>query len=127
MAMTLGTRIFTWLRGALVGTDADGNRYYRDKRRRTLVKGGGFDSRERRWVIYAGKPEASKVPAEWHGWLHHTVDEVPAADVQSRRRPWQKDHIPNLTGTAGAYHPPGSVQGGGRRPKATGDYEAWVP
>jgi NADH:ubiquinone oxidoreductase subunit len=125
--MTLGIRIFTWLNGALVGTDADGNRYYRDKRGRALVKGGGIESRERRWVIYAGVPEASKVPAEWHGWLHHTTSEMPAADDRSRRRPWQKDHVQNLTGTPGAYHPPGSVLAGGKRPKATGDYEPWVP
>jgi hypothetical protein len=28
--MTLGTRLLTWLRGELVGTDSDGNRYYRE-------------------------------------------------------------------------------------------------
>ena len=27
--MTLGTRLLTWLRGELVGTDSFGNRYYR--------------------------------------------------------------------------------------------------
>lgn len=124
--MSLGTRLFTWLNGELVGSDAFGNRYYRDKRRRNLVKGGGFFSRERRWVIYKGAADASKVPAEWHGWLHHTVDTVPPADAAAHRRPWQKEHRPNLTGTAQAYRPPGATPGLGR-PKATGDYEAWVP
>jgi NADH:ubiquinone oxidoreductase subunit len=43
------------------------------------------------------------------------------------KRPWQKDHLPNLTGTAAAYRPPGHILQGGQRDKATGDYEPWVP
>ncbi len=117
--MTIGTRLFTWLHGELVGSDATGNRYYRDKR----TKG---HKRERRWVLYAGAAEASKVPAEWHGWLHRTVVEPPTGQVQSRR-PWQKPHQPNLTGTDLAYRPPGHVLQGGRRAAASGDYEPWVP
>jgi NADH dehydrogenase (ubiquinone) 1 alpha subcomplex subunit 12 len=29
-----------------------------------------------RWVEYAekGRYNASQVPAEWHGWLHHITD-----------------------------------------------------
>ena len=122
---TLGTLLFTWLRGEQVGSDVAGNKYYRLKGARALVKGGGMDSRERRWVIYNGLSEASKVPSEWHGWLHHMTNELPPADLQTR--PWQKEHLPNLTGTTLAYRPPGSVLRGGHRAKATGDYEPWVP
>jgi NADH:ubiquinone oxidoreductase subunit len=117
--MTLGTWLFTRLRGELVGTDAAGNRYYR-ARRRTPAK------RERRWVMYRGAPEASQVPTEWHGWLHHATDEAPAAGGASGY-PWQKAHQPNQTGTPGAYRPPGHVLKGGRRDRATGDYEPWRP
>ena len=49
MGITLGTKLFTWLRGELVGTDQFGNRYYRDKRRPPLKRGGGRESREKRW------------------------------------------------------------------------------
>jgi len=35
--------------------------------------------------------------------------------------------VPNLTGTAQAYRPPGALEAGGNRPAATGDYEAWSP
>jgi NADH:ubiquinone oxidoreductase subunit len=42
-------------------------------------------------------------------------------------KPWEKEHLPNLTGTAAAYRPPGSLLGGGQRAPATGDYEAWQP
>ena len=75
--MTLGTRLLTWFRGEAVGTDSFGNRYYRERGSRKLRRGGGRFSREKRWVIYQGEPEGSKVPPEWHAWLHHTVDEVP--------------------------------------------------
>lgn len=116
--MTIGTLIFTWLKGEPVGTDPFGNRYYRERRRPA-------GRREKRWVLYAGDPEASKVPAEWHAWLHYTVDEVPPAGRP--RAPWQKSHVPNLTGTTHAYRPPGHALEGGRRAKATGDYEPWTP
>jgi NADH:ubiquinone oxidoreductase subunit len=118
--------LFTWWRGELVGTDQFGNRYFREKRRRVLVKGGGMPSRERRWVLYNGIAEASRVPAQWHGWLHHTAGAPPKAGEGSHY-PWQKEHLPNLSGTPLAYRPPGSVLRGGHRAKTTGDYEPWRP
>jgi NADH:ubiquinone oxidoreductase subunit len=123
---TLGTRLMTWLTGEPVGTDAFGNRYYREKGGRARPRGGGRASREKRWVLYAGEPDGSKVPAEWHGWLHHTVDDPPRPDGRYRH-PWEKEHQPNLTGTPYAYHPPGSILRGGRRAPTTGDYEPWTP
>ncbi|MGB0719676.1 MAG: NADH:ubiquinone oxidoreductase subunit NDUFA12 [Bdellovibrionales bacterium] len=104
--------------GEKAGTDPYGNTYYRAKPRK------GY-KRERRWVIYNGAPEASKVPPEWHGWLHHQSDDVPSDD--GFRRSWQKPHQANLTGTNLAYRPPGHVLQGGQRDKATGDYTAWIP
>lgn len=122
--MTIGTRLYTWLRGEAVGKDRFGNRYYREK-------GGGHvhgDSlrRERRWVVYNGEVEASRVPPEWHAWLHHTSDEVPPEEGPPKYH-WEKEHQPNLTGTDQAYRPPGHTLKGGRRAKATGDYEPWTP
>lgn len=116
--MSFGTRVFTWLHGELVGTDEFGNRYYLDKR----TKG---QPRERRWVLYKGAPEASKVPPEWHAWLHSHVGQPPVQGSQPK--PWQKPHLPNLTGTSQAYLPPGHTSMGGHRAKATGDYEPWTP
>jgi NADH:ubiquinone oxidoreductase subunit len=124
--LTIGTRIMTWFRGELVGTDDQGNRYFRDKRHRITEKGGGRFSRERRWVIYKGEAEASRVPPEWHAWLHHTIDEVPV-DAGRPKYPWQKPHQPNMTGTPLAYRPPGSLLRGGRRERSTADYEPWRP
>lgn len=122
---TLGTRLLTLLRGELVGSDAYGNRYYRLKGGGQLQRGGGRFSRERRWVIYKGVPEGSKVPAEWHAWLHHTTDARP--DDGRPRYAWEKPHQPNMTGTSKAYRPAGSILRGGHRARATGDYEPWSP
>ena len=116
--MSFGTRVFTWLHGEQVGTDEFGNRYYLDKR----TKG---KKRERRWVLYKGIPEASKVPPEWHAWLHATTVQAPV--TRAPQRAWQKPHEPNLTGTDHAYRPPGHVLKGGARAPASGDYEPWVP
>lgn len=120
-ALSPAYTIWTTLTGGTrVGTDQAGNKYYRAKPR------SGY-KRDRRWVVYQGAPEATKVPPEWHGWLHHQTDIVPADGGQSFRQPWQKPHKPNQTGSAGAYLPPGHVLRGAKRDAATGDYEAWVP
>ena len=124
MSATLGTWLLTWLRGERVGADEYGNRYYRLKNYKPQRLGGGRFSRERRWVMYKGEAEGSKVPPEWNAWLHHTHDEVPKPRT---RYPWEKPHQPNMTGTPLSYHPRGSVLRGGHRPPATGDYQPWTP
>ena len=108
----------TWFKGKLVGQDLFGNLYYREKGETTL--------KERRWVVYKGLPEASKVPPEWHGWLHHTM-EVPLPIDVLKRWPWEKNPLPNLSGTPYAYRPPGHFFSGDKRNAATGDYVAWHP
>jgi len=112
-------RVLTWRRGQLVGADSLGNRYYRSAQ-------AGKWGREPRWVIYAGEDEASMVPAEWHGWLHHRMAEPPT-ERPPVHFPWQKAHLPNATGTEAAYRPPGHTLEGSRRPRATGDYQPWTP
>ncbi len=124
--MTIGTRLFTWWKGELVDSDQLGNRYYRERGGGPRVRGGGRASRERRWVIYDGEAEASRVPPEWHAWLHHSVD-APPRPGQWPHYPWQKEHLPNLSGTPLAYRPPGSLLRGGHRAPASGDYEPWTP
>jgi NADH:ubiquinone oxidoreductase subunit len=119
---TVGTQLWTWLYGELVGEDEFGNRYYRTRRGkvdRTLHM-------ERRWVSYNGYAEPSTVPPSWHGWLHHTVDAPPTAE-DYKPRAWQKPHRANMTGTPGALRPTGSTLALGRRPRATGDYKPWTP
>ena len=116
---TVGTLLDSALRGERVGTDAQGNAYYRAKKRSP-------DGRERRWVIYAGANDASRVPPEWHGWLHGSFDGVPESNLPPPRV-WEADYTPNATGTARAYRPAGALERGGPRAPATGDYEPWAP
>ena len=116
---TVGTLIDSRLRGQQVGTDAEGNRYFRAKKKSP-------EGRERRWVIYAGSNDASRVPPEWHGWLHGSFDGVPESHLPPPRI-WEADYTPNATGTAHAYRPAGALERGGVRAAATGDYEAWTP
>lgn len=117
---TWGTRVTLWNQGSFVGEDSLGNRYYVQKR------GVGPLGVPRRWVTYRDLAEASKVPPEWHGWLHYTVD-TPPTDESYTPKPWQKPHRMNMTGTRDAYRPSGSILAKGTRPKATGDYKAWKP
>jgi len=116
---TIGTSLFSAINGEQVGTDAQGNKYYRAKKKQS----GG---RERRWVIYNGANDASRVPAEWHGWLHGSYDALPESHLAPPKI-WEVDYTPNATGTAAAYRPQGALERGGRRARATGDYEAWTP
>lgn len=116
---TLGTLFDVGRRGVLVGDDEQGNRYYEERR-------PSLDGRKRRYVIYNGYAEASRVSPDWHGWLHHTLDEPPTVRPL-KRQPWEKSHEPNLTGTPRAYRPKGSLARGGVRQASTADYQAWSP
>ena len=118
---TFGTSFTLWRKKArLVGKDEQGNRYFEEKQ-------PSFpDGRHRRWVVYHGVAEASRVPADWHGWLHHTFDEPPT-EAPLTRRAWEKDHLPNMTGTPLAYHPQGSLSRAGGPADVNDDYEAWRP
>lgn len=112
---TIGTALYSARKGRFVAEDEAGNRYYESK------KGPG-----RRWVIYTGGNDASNVPAEWHGWLHHTVEDVPDQSLPPARE-WETPYTPNLTGTGAAYRPAGALEKGRKRASASGDYEAWSP
>lgn len=109
---TLNTRFHTWRRGVKVGEDEQGNVYYQSR------------DGKRRWVIYDGEMQASRVPSEWHGWLHHTWDQPPT-EAPLRHKPWEKPHVENPTGTALAHAPAGSIRRAA--PVERRDYEAWQP
>jgi NADH:ubiquinone oxidoreductase subunit len=120
-------QIFTWWDGATigasrhirrngrqVGTDELGNIYFAAKK----------DSR--RWVIYNGPNDPSRVPPEWYAWLLHQIEGTPDESLPPKPR-FFKEPTGNLTGTPEAYLPSGALQRGGQRAAASGDYEAWTP
>ena len=89
---TLGTRIYTFLKGKFVGKDEFGNKYYENK------------NKNKRWVIYNGEIDASKISNEWYLWIHFTKNKI-ELNKNSKKYSWQKSHSPNKTGTSEAYHP----------------------
>lgn len=124
VSSTWSVCIHLGLAGKYVGTDMLGNRYFTGKPRRGTKQ-------ERRFVLYANMAggrgyDASQVPPEWHGWLHHQTNELPQAH-NPLRHSWQLPPQQNMTGTAQAYFPPSHAMTDGQRDKATGDYQAWTP
>ena len=109
---TTGTALFSWRHGDKVGSDPLGNVYYEGK--------------GRRWVMYAGSNDVSRVPPEWYAWLTRQIDAVPE-EALPPAPPFLKAATPNLTGTAAAYRPSGALERGGHRQAASGDYQAWTP
>ena len=107
---TLGTFIYTLFTGKFVGKDQFGNKYY-------------FNSKGKRWVIYNNNVEASKIPPEWHSWIHFIGKNTPSDS--GKKYPWQKKHEENLTGTIKAYRPEGSLVSNPKKNEKK--YESWKP
>ena len=105
---TLGTFIYTFFVGKFVGCDEFGNKYY-------------SNSKGKRWVIYKNNVEASKIPAEWHLWIHFLTKNIPSDNPNKFL--WQKKHEENLTGTKKAYKPAGSLASDLK--KNMKKYETW--
>ena len=101
---TWGTKFFTWRFGNEVGKDDAGNVYYQSKK-----------NPRRRWVIYNGNNDGSRVPPAWQLWLKGTIDDLPDEALPPVRK-WQKEPIPNLTGTMAAFRPDGALGSGVGRP-----------
>ncbi len=115
---TVGAARYAGGGGRKIGEDGRGNVYFEGKT--------GVTGHPRRWVIYKGANDSSRVPPEWHGWLHNTIDLPPDESLPPPRR-WELEAKANLTGSSAAYRPAGALEAGGKRAAAVGDYEAWHP
>ena len=107
---TIGTFIYTLFSGKFAGSDQFGNKYY-------------FNSKGKRWVIYKDNIEASKIPPEWHAWIHFTGINKP--NDKTKKFSWQKQHEGNLTGTNRAHKPEGSLASDLKTNMKK--YEIWKP
>ena len=105
---TIGTFILTLFTGKFVGKDEFGNKYY-------------SNAKGKRWVIYQSKVESSKIPSEWHLWIHFLTNNRPSDNP--KKFEWQKKHEENLTGTKKAYKPDGSLTSDSK--KDMKKYETW--
>jgi len=88
---TLGTKIQTIFFGKFKGKDSLGNKYYESKS-------------GKRWVIYHDEVDATKIPNEWYSWMHFINNRIEKTNNLTKYN-WQKDHLPNQTGTSSSYHP----------------------
>ena len=105
---TLGTFIYTLFTGKFVGEDEFNNKYY-------------SNSSGKRWVIYKNKVESSKIPPEWHLWIHFLTKDKPSKNLNKFK--WQKKHNENLTGTSEAYKPDGMLSSESKNDMKK--YESW--
>jgi len=111
--------LMMWLRSFLkknvcVGKDQYENFYFQNSK--TL----------KRWVLLKSGQEASTIPALWHAWIHHILQNPPAEKELSSYHPRLifKEHKPNLTGTPKAWNPESSPY---QENKKKLNYEAWSP
>ena len=88
---TLGTGIYTFFYGKYKGKDYFENKYYQNKN-------------GKRWVIYNGEIDATKIPNEWYSWIHHLNNKIEHTH-ELKKFEWQKKNTPNQTGTSNAFHP----------------------
>ena len=107
-SQTLGTFIYTLFTGKFKGKDQFGNKYY-------------SNSKGKRWVIYKNEVESSKIPPEWHSWIHFRKMKEPSDEKKNFS--WQKQHEENLTGTTRAHKPEGSLANDSK--KNMKKYEIW--
>ena len=117
--MSFGTTLYTWFYGKLVGSDEIGNKYYTNSNNHA-------DLNAKRWVIFNGEIEASKIPPHWHAWLHKSIDKPPIN--YKHKYLWQKNHKENMTGTIHAHYPPSNPLSKNYNPdRIKADYESWSP
>ena len=116
--MNLGTFLYTMIYGNLVGVDELGNKYY--------CNSNNFDDfNSKRWVIFKGEIEASKIPPHWHAWLHKSIDVAPLN--YRHKYNWQKEHKSNMTGTKEAYYPSSHPLSKSEKNIEKKEYETWKP
>jgi len=89
-----------------IGSDEFGNQYYLSK------------NKSKRYIVYNGIAEPTKIPSDWHIWIHYKTDKIPSS-YQSKKYFWQKNRIPNLTGTINSYFPQRYIR--------NTPYQSWEP
>ena len=112
---TVGTKLYTFLKGKKVGEDYLGNSYFESK------------NLESRWCIYRDQSEASRISPEWNSWLRYISNTVPTSDNITYE--WQKRFDGNTTGLDSAYKPSTKRVGSLKEDLENyhSDYKAWEP
>jgi NADH:ubiquinone oxidoreductase subunit len=96
--------------GTFKGCDDLGNKYYFLKK-----------NTKKRWVIFKGIEDPTKIPPQWYNWIHN-IEDNPISD--DTFYDWQtKNHKPNMTGTVARFSPIKTNQ----HAKHKSGYSPWRP
>lgn len=107
MLNRLGLLLYTKLFGQYIDTDAFGNSYYQTIKTQKI----------KRWVIYNGICDPSKIPADWRAWLSFMQNLPPKKN--------QNNWTPNTTGTNFAQNQITSIENTPQT--ALNYYDSWSP
>lgn len=122
-------RIFTWWNGQTIGTWLDTKRYGhfvgQDLQGNSYYKSNDDVKTQRRWVIYNGVIEASRIPPEWHLWIHRITD-IPPSEMNILEKSFEKPHQENLTASPLGYAPVNSLIHKNIK-KSVPNYTPWSP
>ena len=112
---TVGTKLYTLLKGKKVGEDYLGNFYFESK------------DQKNRWCIYSEQSEASRISPEWNSWLRFISDKTPTNNNATYE--WQKRFDGNATGLDSAYKPSIMRVASPKEDLKNyhSDYKAWKP
>ncbi|MAP24654.1 MAG: hypothetical protein CMM87_03875 [Rickettsiales bacterium] len=90
-----------------VGSDSVGNTYYQSTTQKNDLA---------RWVVYNKGNDPTTLPPVWAAWLQSKTLPVPQ---KKQCKDWQKQRLPNLSGTDKAHKPEQSND--------SYSYQAWTP
>ena len=82
--LRLITIVKTKLFAKLVGIDNFGNLYFEHNTQKTSV------GKKKRFCIYNGTSESSRVPAVFHSWLHYSHDDKIFTKISVAKRTYNK-------------------------------------
>lgn len=118
--------IFLKFKGKFVGEDEYGNKYYETNQRDYL-------NRKKRYCLFNGRVEATKIPPEWHCFMHYQIPKE-SVILDTKQYKWQKRFLPDLTLSSIKYlpknHPLYSNQNSLYNTKSSGNpfkFKAWSP
>ena len=109
-SQTIGTFLYTIFFGKLVGRDESENKYYENRKK------------DKRWVVYKGEINASKITSDWFSWIHY-ISNITPVEKKYNKYPWQKPHLENKTGTNESY----KANKISKKSKDFKKYETWKP
>lgn len=112
----LGTLIYSFLYGKKVGEDKNGNKFYIHKK-----------NDKKKWVIYKKIVDPTSLMVIWQLWLTNKKPALPSDLNTDTAYKWQKEKLPNYSGTKESYHPRVSKNSIDKTNKDKQSNEIWRP